>query len=201
MVEPINNSEAVFQWLDKSGNSNHVTQSTFASQPTFSPNGLGTQSKPYLVFDGTDDYLDLTSAIDTTSDLTIFAVVQQDGADSVVLGNDNENYFWLTNGTSLFTSNRLGYEQYTSGETTNLILASATIGTAEDTITMYEDSVSQTTTWVNTSDNLYDMLYVGKHKLVTHNGKIAEILVFNKILSTVELSNVHLYINNKYGIY
>jgi hypothetical protein len=201
IVEPVTNGDAVFQWLDKSGNSNHVTQSTFASQPTFSSNGVGTKSKPYLNFDGIDDYLDLTSAIDTTSDLTIFAVVQQDGADSVVLGNNNDNYFWLTNATSLFTSNRLGYEQYTSGETTSLILASATIGTAEDTITMYEDSVSQTTSWVNAVDSLFDMLYVGKHKLVTHNGKIAEILVFNKILSMSELSNVHSYINNKYGIY
>lgn len=201
--EPASDGDAVFQWLDKSGNSNHVTQSTFASQPLYNPDGLGTQSKPYLVFDGNDDYLDLTSAIDTTSDLTIFAVIQQDGDDSLVLGNDNENYFWLTGGTTnIYTSNRLGYDQYSSGETTSLILASATIGTAEDTITMYENSVSQAASWVNAADSLFDLLYVGRYKTSSyHGGKIAEIFVYNRILSTLELSNMHMYINNKYGIY
>jgi hypothetical protein len=44
------NGSTVSQWSDKSGNGRHATQSTAASQPTYSATGLN--SKPTLVFNG-----------------------------------------------------------------------------------------------------------------------------------------------------
>jgi hypothetical protein len=49
------NGSTVSQWNDKSGNSRHVSQSTAGQQPTWNATGLN--SKPTLVFDGSNDIL------------------------------------------------------------------------------------------------------------------------------------------------
>jgi hypothetical protein len=49
------NGSTVSQWNDKSGNSRHVSQATAAQQPTWNATGLN--SKPTLVFDGSNDIL------------------------------------------------------------------------------------------------------------------------------------------------
>lgn len=49
------NGSTVSQWNDKSGNSRHVSQATAGQQPTWNATGLN--SKPTLVFDGSNDIL------------------------------------------------------------------------------------------------------------------------------------------------
>ena len=67
------NGDPIGTWLDLSGNGRHVTASTDARRPT-----LGTNAKnglPGVVFDGTDDGLNIPS-FNYTADFTIFAVVK-----------------------------------------------------------------------------------------------------------------------------
>jgi hypothetical protein len=49
------NGSTVSQWNDKSGNARHVSQATAGQQPTWNATGLN--SKPTLVFDGSNDIL------------------------------------------------------------------------------------------------------------------------------------------------
>lgn len=60
---------AVAQWTDQSGNNNHATQATEANQASVSGGGL--------VFDGENDYYNLTSGISIGNETpyTLFAVI------------------------------------------------------------------------------------------------------------------------------
>lgn len=55
--EPIEPDEYVWSWVDKSSNAFVFSQDTAASQPQWKDSGFGTNSMPYISFDGTDDYL------------------------------------------------------------------------------------------------------------------------------------------------
>jgi len=59
----------VVTWYDQSGNSNNATQSTAASQPQiYNGTAVTTEnSKPAVSFDGSNDYLSLTSTASTNS--------------------------------------------------------------------------------------------------------------------------------------
>ena len=73
----------VSQWNDKSGNANHATQGTAASQPTLSTDN----NKRSLTFDGTDDTLAFPNlGLNGTSSNTLFFVCY---IDSTTSGFDN----------------------------------------------------------------------------------------------------------------
>lgn len=70
------NTGSTFTWLDKSDNANHAVQATTANKPssgTRAINGLNA-----IDFDGTSDFLSLTSGISSTSGYTVYAVVTMD---------------------------------------------------------------------------------------------------------------------------
>lgn len=56
-------------WMDKSGNSNHFSQSTTAAKPTYRESG----GLAWLEFDGVDDSLLLSGALVKTSQVTVIA--------------------------------------------------------------------------------------------------------------------------------
>lgn len=77
------NGSTVSQWNDKSGNARHVAQATAASQPTY--NLTGFNSKPALVFDGTNDNLfrDTQTLPDSGS---VFLVLRYNNATTAAQG-------------------------------------------------------------------------------------------------------------------
>jgi hypothetical protein len=72
-------------WYDQSGNGNHATQTTNASQPQIVASGAiltltGTGSaKPILRFDGTNDWMDLTSTITSSVFTSTYPMKRTDG--------------------------------------------------------------------------------------------------------------------------
>lgn len=62
----------VSQWNDKSGNGNHVAQSTSTLRPVVASSVLN--SKPVIRFDGTDDRLATAAALFTTPIFGVYAV-------------------------------------------------------------------------------------------------------------------------------
>jgi len=66
-------------WYDQSGNANHLTQTTSSLQPQIvdSGNVILSNSKPTIYWDGTDDYLTLTSPISDTQPWSSFQVSQR----------------------------------------------------------------------------------------------------------------------------
>jgi len=63
---------AVSQWDDKSGNDNHVAQSTSTLRPVVASNVLN--SKPVIRFDGTDDRLQTAGALFATPVFGVYSV-------------------------------------------------------------------------------------------------------------------------------
>jgi len=62
----------VSQWNDKSGNNNHVAQSTSTLRPVVASNALN--SKPVIRFDGTDDRLETATALFATPVFGVYTV-------------------------------------------------------------------------------------------------------------------------------
>jgi hypothetical protein len=101
---PATDTQTVRRWLDKSGFARHANQETGANQPIADSGGM--------TFDGTNDFLDMTSAVGVTrniSYLAIFAV-----------------YSWLANPTN----NRqvVSFSTQASGQTRALLGGGVTSG-------------------------------------------------------------------------
>jgi len=64
-------ANGISEWQDRSGNGNHSTQTVNANKPTTDVDGN-------VIFDGTDDYLDISDLFTTATDsaLTIFMVAE-----------------------------------------------------------------------------------------------------------------------------
>jgi len=69
-------SGKVSKWLDKSGQSNHATQSDTAKQPTYVTSGIN--GKPALKSDGNDRILNFNHPIAVGYPFTIFVVLKAD---------------------------------------------------------------------------------------------------------------------------
>ena len=78
ITEGGNQDATVTTWYDQSGNSRNAPQSTIAEQPTIASSGVletDANGKPTLLFDGTDDDLDLPSTvISSINSVTAFNV-------------------------------------------------------------------------------------------------------------------------------
>ena len=72
-------------WYDQSGNGNNATQTTADNQPKIVENGNYLDE---VKFDGTNDFLDLTSALGITNQAAIFTVAESGGGnDKIILDN------------------------------------------------------------------------------------------------------------------
>ena len=88
--DPAENSDAVLNWLDQSGNANHATQATVAYRPTYVTGALN--GRPVIYFDGQrypsppirTNYLVSTFGTAVSQPFTVFLVGRY-------LGNDPSN--------------------------------------------------------------------------------------------------------------
>jgi hypothetical protein len=76
-------------WYDQSGNGRHLEQSQNTRQPQLISSGafLTENGSPYLLFDGSDDYLFFTGSTGVSSDLSVFCVGRK------VTHSNNTGYF------------------------------------------------------------------------------------------------------------
>jgi hypothetical protein len=91
-------STAVSTWNDRSGNGYNATQTTSASQPTFYRSDSLSSNRPSVFFDGTDDYLLISSSANSISKniagSTVFVVKNITGTGSTFVS------FSIDNGTT-----------------------------------------------------------------------------------------------------
>ncbi len=72
----LNNNDPVSVWLDQSTSANNALQGTATNQPTFkSLDGPG-GTRPCVTFDGTNDFLTLSTDLAAFQRYTIFAVIK-----------------------------------------------------------------------------------------------------------------------------
>jgi hypothetical protein len=213
------NSSAVTVWADKSGNSRDAQVST-GSAAQYEASGLN--GKPALSFTGTQGYvvngLDIRAAV--MPDVTVFTVYKQGSASSNALwGNDNGNW-------DRFVYTRFNFEAgiiSTSNPSgpNSLILGGSVAGGAYLSTAVYDGQVSGGS---NAGPADGSAVYVNGEKLNTFTdytdplnaatslrlgsdgdnggftGAMAEVIVYNRILSDCEMKSVNAYLNAKYSL-
>lgn len=213
-------SGAVSQWNDKSGNGRNLTQSTSGKRPT-----TGTRTKNslnVLDFDGSDDQLvyntpffyalgSMTAFVlflvdaDPTQTLSTLISEHANGAN----GNEFTCRYKASNlNVALNESLSLRYERDgAAGDPTD---GSYHIVTWTDTGTTVTDQVddqsADTTTYTRTGGFSPATFSVGGADLLAgnspraHNGTIAEILIYDDVLSATNIATVKRYLRGRWGL-
>lgn len=199
----------VSSWSDKSDNSNNLSQGNSSYRPTTNSatlNGLNV-----IDFDGTNDTLQGTLAsLGTNPELTIFAVVQYDvmrAANSILV------FVGATStdqgiGFGLHTSNGLNSFQWGSGSSHdgNYITGSYVIHGMTKTSSGNTTYVNGVAKPLNTSGSLSlassPTIEISLDNFNNYlDGKVAEILIFNRELDSDERDSIETYLNDKWSVY
>lgn len=207
-VTGLTDGAAVSAWPDASGRAHHATQASAANRPTYRSAALS--GKAAMRFDGSDDYLRIAGTIvGGTQARTVFFVARPDvvGNKGVVdLGNgttlgagflvtpeygvrvNGGSRLWLPSAST--QTMQIGVLQFT-GTTTNGISLwiNGTLRSPSSTIaaTIQTSGSGSVGTWTAgpIGNNNFD-------------GDIAEIIVYDRALSTTERQAVQQYLDTKY---
>lgn len=192
-------SGAVSQWNDKSGNGYNVTQATAANQPSYT-SAIG--GKSVLTFDAAGpEYLSNTAIADTAQPFTAFVVTRND--DTAVVK-------WILTGSTT-TANRALIRTNASEIQAIDMGTVLSGGTMSTTLLGVSTSVINSTTsqlFLNGSsqgsgdagaNNLQDIRIGANHAAANGwSGDIAEIIIYNSVLSTANRELVEAYLKNKW---
>jgi hypothetical protein len=210
----------VTAWADQSGNSNNATP--VSNNPIYNVSDLN--SKPTISLTSMSDELERVFTISSNplgaSGSTAFSV--QYVEDVCGAGNDNGPIFGNFGGSETQTHYPYGVDclVYDAFATTSRKVELTPPTAITDTWSIY--SVHSTNgEWKNyvngqlmhsDTGNTYNnsvggddtTLYIGKQTGLGNfslKGKVAEVIVYNRVLTTLELQQVEAYLNAKYAIY
>lgn len=192
---------AVGTWSDLSGQGNNVTQSTQANKPVIRmpSGGVTAFVKKFIRFDGTNDQLASSAFASALSQpYTVFLVGRMavTNANQTLLdGVANTNVVGITS-TPAYTTNLgsalTGGTPNTSAHIVSLV--------ADGTDTLFVDGVS--TVSGDSGANALDGVRLGATVAGANflNGDIAEVIVYDRALNSMERTRVERYLANRYGI-
>jgi hypothetical protein len=206
------NSSAVSQWSDQSSVNNHCIQNTLVNRPTQVVNVPELNGNSAIRFDGTNDFLIGTTLSNiNNSSFTIFVVANGESQSSSIASlfsvNTASNGFYFTrrpsiNKFSIFNQNAtinsisnfpsIGYNyRLLSGIKTLNTSFSFRVNSTQD---FNSTSAGLTTSFTNTNYQLG-----AGNSSNFFKGDIAEIILYDRALSLSEISQVELYLMNKYA--
>ncbi|HBX50572.1 MAG TPA: hypothetical protein DEH02_05815 [Bacteroidales bacterium] len=220
-ITPANNSEAVQQWNDQSGNNYHVSQATLNNKPLFISSSVNLNNKSSLSFDGLtaqNDYLQNTSF----SGIFGGANSQQITAISVVrhnTGDADHAIFEISNGVTYNT----GVSHLLAGTTFYSRMVCSGADDVTSAITLPKNGIHtqiKNTTdakhyyFLNSSElgrvngpgtftNALTTLNIGtlqNYAQWSLKGELAEFIVYNSELNDAQRIIVENYLSSKYGI-
>ena len=201
---------------DFSGNGRDATQATGTKQPLFKTNIIN--GKPVFRFDGTDDFLNVP-AIDLTgtNGLTLFAVVANitSGSDRVIFEcSTNINSF--TDGFLLYResgNSMVAALRGNAGASGSNFISTVSVTSAATVVSATYDkslATNEVTNWlngtsagtrganVNNTNNFGNRAsFIGMRAGTTLPlaGDIAEILLYNRVLTTAERQQIEAYLS------
>ena len=211
------------QWNDASGNGHHATQGTTSDQPTFVASDTDFNNQPHVHFDGNDELAIPFSADLNPNNMTVFIVATVDsdtGTYQGIINNYTSNTGWLLyakmSGSDNYWQVRTGTgsaQTIISAATDSVVPNTPSIvtfqisgsdgsggGTTVQTLSV-NGTVAATSSAVFTkktsTSNTPILGQVGSFQLT---GQMAEVVMFNRALSTEERKQVEAYLATKYGI-
>ena len=199
----------VSQWNDKSANGYNATQATVAKQPVRS------SSPNKVTYDGSNDVM-TTSASFNGSIFTIFQVVKWNNFASVMIGGNGSGtdiYFpyYDTSGPTCYSQTATDFGTYVASAAAGLMEIEIRYdGTQATNATKMkyrfagaDQTLSFTGTIASTLSRSGSTTAIGAYdaaSVLPFNGYLSELIVYNKVLTTQELSDVRGYISTKWGI-
>jgi hypothetical protein len=207
---------------DKSGNARHLTQDTANARPILKT-GIK-NGKNVLRFDGSNDILTLSSSpiVRNTTGLTMFAVCKTakalSGSQAIIhnsiggLSNTTRATIYLTTtieaGGRRLDSNGYQFVKAASMSTNEWVLAGSVHNYGSAALTAYKngagtDRVGGFQTAGSTPDTNSAVTSLGGDTYAPDylNGDIAEVIIYNSVLTTSQRQGVELYLNNKWNLY
>lgn len=214
-------SNLVSNWNDQSGNNNHFTQTTGTAKPLFTANAKN--GLPAIVFDGTSDYM--ASAAFTLGTFSLFAVASRKWQVPAYAGLFRHD-LTATSGQGLFTTSSAvygwnsaefvvsgnGFQDTQSpraigpyGALTNdtYHIISTGCGASGTFLKLDRTSVARTTTNATiTATSATAAIGTDAAALNADwwDGGIAELLIYNSVLSAGDITKVETYLSNKWAI-
>lgn len=194
----------VATWRDKSGSGFHVTNAVAAQQPVYNATGLN--GNGVLTFDGTNDKLRNTGAVIGGNDVTMFIVYNRTTAaarDAVfeLGGGASRNAIFINE-----TGNRVGYYgnsvfYNSSGTYTTSQYELVTAIHDVNAINMWRNGANQVSTTGLTRASTTG-IYVGDDSSGGDDlqGNIAEIIVYDRDLTSDERRDIENYLASKWGL-
>jgi alpha-tubulin suppressor-like RCC1 family protein len=201
---------SVTQWTDQSSNQYNVTQTAGDNAPTVGTDA--TSGLPVLAFNGSQYLADAGDQTAVTNDVTIITVASATAptatATQLVVGNATDG----TEARALATDS--SSQSFNNGDTfadggpvalgAGLNINTMTYSESGSLASFYSQGVANGTASLSATDvssglTIGSLLYYGPY--LSWNGNIAEVLVFNRILTTSEREQIELYLANKYQIY
>ncbi|NBO98578.1 MAG: hypothetical protein EBU90_00355 [Proteobacteria bacterium] len=217
-IDPATNGENVAYWADKSGKNNNAVQSNGSFRPTLSTNSIN--GKYTVRFDGASQYLTDT-VIGVDGSHTVFIVANRRGSASGdgyepplsyggISVDDGFPFCFKSNGT--FATYPMWYKFAQSGQIDGVSSYS------NDTTYIVSLPINtQTLTWpfvvngisLGTADatsytsNGNNQIVIGAQPTPNRyfNGDVAEVLIYNRVLTNTERYDVETYLNEKYNAY
>ena len=200
---------SVTQWNDITPNQYQVTQNAGPSAPTLATDL--TSGYPMMSFNG-NQYLTSGAQVAVTNDVTIITVGANNNPNgtstSVIVGDAVQNN---SSRASVVLSGQQGFCNGASSVTntslstdSSLAVTSLTYSQSTSTASFYFNGNSNGTATLSATNvsaglTIGSLLYYGAY--LPWNGNIAEVIVYNRVLTSTERQQVELYLANKYLMY
>jgi hypothetical protein len=189
----------VTTWYDQSGNGYDATKTTAVNQPQIVSSGsiITDNSKPSILFDGTNDFLGFTDT--AYNNYSIYGVYSNAtfAAIQVLLGKFLADYLAVTNITTV-TTNPGGANNGYGGVINTQTLLTANRDTANN-VKVYKNNTIFGSTYNN--NVALDLSFIGQaNDIWWWNGKISEIVLYQSD-KTSSITGINTNINTYYAIY
>ena len=186
------NGESVAQWLDQSGNDNHLTQSTSSNQATL--------SSGVLLYDNTgEDYYDYAQRISATtqSGLSTFSVIQINDLSgyNFLFGDSTEFGFHGDTGANIFNDRFDSIDEVSvNGSIDSVSGAQYVEGDTQIIFTQTQRTTDAQISNLSNDRNRSDLANRGIR------GEVSEVIIFERELNRSEELVVTNYLNAKWGV-
>jgi len=199
---------AAARWDDSSGNNNHMAQTTSGNQASVSGGGL-------LFVDDNADHYDLTTAVDigASNAFTMICVMNLNSYDStnVIMGDNNQTdkFFDMQNADQVRyrqtgTTAVLKFEDSGNFPISTTYMITLTKDTSRNLVVYKNGTVltQESSAGVPVASGTFSVDQIGGRAGTPDrcfDGHIYELILYEKLLSTAELSGVHSEIQARIG--
>lgn len=207
-ITGVSDGEPIATWSDESGAGNDATQTNAAEQPVYVAANPGFKGHATVRFDGTDDYMELPSTTCNVGSFTMFAVAKYDHMDNnqyivaaqdgggddrmrfqldTLIGGEPPQFLWRAGSSAwkdIITDADLDVHVF--GETSDVegFLDGVSINTSPNTSTE--------------SPTAFNIGSYNRGEKDFFSGELAESIVFNRVLTSTEITDMSDYLALKY---